>query len=339
MRFLSSLMLCFALGLATPRSAAAQDLEFGYRPAPEPGEQPAFIVAPTRPIQEMIVVVTAGGKEFRFEEGAIGAGVQKTFAWKRDESVTTAEAYVHAVFADGYVSEVTIPMEYSYGGQLAVDLSRASADVKKRTVSVKVSHPVDRAEITAYGARKAVLDQSEVELGVGPGTIEVPWVGDPADVVLLDVTLHSGNAWAGFTYSPWFLDIPHEDVLFESNSADIPSAENFKLQHTLKQLQEVIDKYGSVVPVKLYIAGCTDTVGDAGHNRELSQRRARAIAGWLRQNGYDLPIFYHGFGEGLLAVRTGDGVDEARNRRALYMVGANPPPAGSGIPGVRWTEL
>ena len=278
-------------------------------------------------------MVTAGGQEYRFEKGGVGEGSAQTFAWKRDERVTSAQAYVRAVFSDGFVSEVTIPMEYSYAGQLEVDLSRASADVERRTISVAVSHPVDRAEITAYGARKAVLDQSDVDLGVGPGKIDVPWVGDPGEVVLLDVTLHSGNAW-GFTYSPWFLDIPHEDVLFESNKADIPAPETFKLQHTLRELQEVLDKYGSVVPVKLYIAGCTDTVGDASHNRDLSRRRAKAIATWLRSNGYDMPIYYHGFGESLLAVRTGDGVDEGRNRRALYMVGANPPPAGSGIPSV-----
>lgn len=327
------------LAAVAPRPAHATDLDFGYRPAPEPGEKPAFIVTPTRPIREMTVVVTAGGREHRFTKGSLSADAPVTFEWPRDESVTSAEAYVKAVFTDGYVSEVTIPMEYSYGGQLSVDLGRASADVKKRTLTVEVSHEVQRAEIVAYGARKAVLDKSEVELSGGPGRIDIPWVGDPGEVVLLDVTLHTSAAWAGFTYSPWFLDIPHEDVLFESNSADIPSSENFKLQHTLKQLQDVLDKYGSVVPVKLYIAGCTDTVGDASHNRDLSRRRAKAIAAWLRSNGYDMPIYYHGFGEGLLAVRTGDGVDEARNRRALYMVGANPPPSGSGIPSVRWTEL
>ena len=54
---------------------------------------------------------------------------------------------------------------------------------------------------------------------------------------------------------------------------------------------------------------------------------------------FSAPIFYYGFGEELLAVPTGDGVDEARNRRALYMVGANPPPAGSGVPTVGWRAL
>ena len=103
--------------------------------------------------------------------------------------------------------------------------------------------------------------------------------------------------------------------------------------------QELDDKYGDVVPVKLYIAGCTDTVGDQAHNRELSRKRARAIASWLKSQGYSNPIYYHGFGEGLLAVQTADGVDMPANRRALYLVGAQPPPAGSGIPSVSWSSL
>jgi outer membrane protein OmpA-like peptidoglycan-associated protein len=91
--------------------------------------------------------------------------------------------------------------------------------------------------------------------------------------------------------------------------------------------------------VKLYIAGCTDTVGDEAHNRDLSQSRARAIATWLRTHGYSKPIYYHGFGESWLSVPTGDGVDSPANRRAMYMVGANPPPAGSGVPVAAWTPL
>jgi outer membrane protein OmpA-like peptidoglycan-associated protein len=330
------LVSVLALGVHT---ASAADMDFGYTPAPGPGEKPGLLVTPKRTIKSLEVECTAGDESYVFNKSNLPAGKQVTLSWKRDTRVTSATCFVRAVFPDGYVDEVNLPIEYSYGGQLAVDLSRASANVKERTLAIRVSGTVERAEITAYGARKVILGQTEVELSGGPGEIEVPWVGDPADVVLLDVTLHSGNAWAGFTYSPWFLDIPHDDVLFESNSADIPSSEEYKLRRTLGDLQEVLEKYGEIVPVKLYIAGCTDTVGDGAHNRDLSTRRARAIGRWLRANGYDKPIFFHGFGEGLPAVSTGDGVDEARNRRALYMVGANPPPAGSGVPSVRWSAL
>ena len=142
--------------------------------------------------------------------------------------------------------------------------------------------------------------------------IEIPWRGDKDDVVLIDVTLEGVNAFAGFTYSPWYLDIPHQEVLFDSNSANIDESEYWKLESTLSDLKDTLDKYGSVVPVKLYIGGCTDTVGDQAHNRDLSMARARAISQWLRSHGYSHPIYYYGFGENLLAVKTGDGVDEVK---------------------------
>lgn len=319
--------------------ASAQDLSFGYTPAPGPGENPALLVTPTRTITTLYVSIEVGGKTLEFNKKNLAAGQQVRFEWPRDTSVTHADAFLRATFADGNVTETNVPIDYQFKGQLSVDLSRASADLGAKTITVAASSHVDEAEIVAYGAHKAELDRRVVAIGAGPGTIAVPFVGDPSEVVLLDVNLKSGNAWAGFTYSPWFLDIPHEDVLFASDSAAIPPTEEYKLQHTLEQLRDVLDKYGAIVPVKLYIAGCTDTVGDAAHNKELSSRRAQAIARWLRAQGYVEPIYYYGFGESLLASPTGDGVDNALNRRALYMVGANPPPAGSGVPAASWKAL
>ena len=334
-RAAAALALAVVLGL-NPRSAAAQDLDLGFTQAPGPNEQPALFITPQKAVVSMHVEVKAGDQSYTFDKGALPAGKLVKLAWKRDVSVTTAEAFIQVEFADGFVTEQSVPIEWTYGGKLSVDLSRARADVKARTITVKVTGRVDRAEITAYGAKKAVLDKREVPLSGGPGEITLPWVGEASDVVLLDITVHGPNAWASFTYSPWFLDIPHEDVLFDTNSDVISPSQAYKLEATLRQLQEVLDKYGEVVPVKLYIAGCTDTAGDGAHNRDLSNRRARAIARWLQEHGYSKPIYFHGFGEGLLAVPTGDGVDEVRNRRVLYMVGANPPPPGSGVPSVSW---
>jgi outer membrane protein OmpA-like peptidoglycan-associated protein len=329
-----------ALGmLVLSLSARAGDLEFGYTPTPAPDEQPAFMVTPSLPLSRLVVEVDAGGQKYSFEENDLSAGQTARFSWERDTAVTSADVYVRGEFVAGHTEQVQLPISYSYGGQLSVDLSQASADLKAKTLSVSVSAPVERAEVIAYGAHRAVIEQREVPLSAGPGEITVPWFGDPREVVLLDIKLHGAASWSRFTYSPWFLDIPHEDVLFESNAAEIPDSEAWKLEATLRQLQDVLDKYGSVVPVKVYIAGCTDTVGDAAHNRGLSQRRARAIATWLRGHGYSEPLYFHGFGERFLAVQTGDGVDEAANRRVLYMVSANPPPPSAGVPSAQWTAL
>jgi outer membrane protein OmpA-like peptidoglycan-associated protein len=269
----------------------------------------------------------------------MAAGEQFKVNWARNPSVTEAVATIRCEFSDGYVEAVQVPVSYSYAGRLEIDLSRATADVQKRILTVDVNQPIERADITALGARKIVLDKRTVAIGDGPGSIDVPWIGDAAEVVLLDVTLHTSNAWAGFTYSPWFLDIPHDDVIFETGKWDIGPAEEPKLQVLKNELDSVIDKYGSVVQVKLYIGGCTDTVGTAESNRTLSQNRARSIGNWLSLNGISIPIFYYGFGESWLAVSTGDGVDNASNRRAVYMVGANPPPASAGVPSGRWSAL
>ena len=316
--------------------AHAADLDLGYTPNPGPDETPALYVTPSRAVDEMYVSCEVG-RTLEWTETGVAGGTKLTFEFPR--SATQATCFLRVRFADGYVEEQTLPLSWSYASALSVDLSNASADVKEHTLTVQVTAPVTQATIVAYGAGKAELDRSVVEVGEGPGEITLPWVGDASDVVLLDVKVENDSAWAGFTFSPWFLDIPHEDVLFESNSDVIDADQEYKLEHTLKELNDVLEKYGDVVPVKLYIAGCTDTVGDAGGNKDLSRRRAKAIAKWLRTHGYSEPIYYHGFGEGLLAVPTGDGVDEQANRRALYLVGASPPPAGSGIPSVGWTAL
>ena len=204
------------------------------------------------------------------------------------------------------MAEAQLPIEYSYGGLLSVDLTTAHADMDNNLFKVSVSGEVASAEVITYGAKKAMIDRSRFEIQAGPGMVEIPWRGDKDDVVLIDVTLEGVNAFAGFTYSPWYLDIPHQEVLFDSNSANIDESEYWKLESTLSDLKDTLDKYGSVVPVKLYIGGCTDTVGDQAHNRDLSMARARAIFQWLRSHGYSHPIYYYGFGENLLAVKTGD---------------------------------
>ncbi len=319
--------------------ARAGDLDFGFVPNPGPAEQPALFVTPGRKVDELYVVIEVGGKSFTFTKTNVPAGVKQSFKWPRNTAVTHADAFVRATYADGDVVETNVPVDYSFAGPLAVNLAGASADIAGKTITVTTTGPVSSADIVAYGAHKAELQRATVDVRGGPGKVSVPFVGDPSEVVLLDITLRNPTSWAGFTYSPWFLDIPHEDVLFTSDSSQIPSDQAWKLEATLRQLQDVLDKYGAVVPVKLYVAGCTDTVGDSAHNADLSARRARAIATWLRGHGYDQPIYTWGFGENLLAVPTGDGVDNAANRRALYMVGANPPPPGSGVPSVGWKPL
>jgi len=319
--------------------ALAVDLQLGFTQAPAPGENPALLVTPPRAVEILSVSCTAGGQSLSWEEAGLAGGEVRRYEWPRDEAVTHADCSLQVQYADGASEGLDVPIDYSYGGGLSVDLSGATADLKANTLTVSVNAPVQKAAITALGPMRAVLSQQEIAISGGPGAVTIPWIGDASEVVLLEVELHNELAWAGFTFSPWFLEIPHDEVLFDTNDATIHDSEAPKLERTLRELEEVLVKYGDIVPVKLFIAGCTDTVGDAASNQGLSQRRARAIAAWLREHGYTHPIHYYGFGESYLADQTGDEVDNQSNRRALYYVGATEPPPSTGVPQVSWVAL
>ena len=315
----------------------ASELSFGYVPSPGPGEKPGLLVTAPRAVERLRVDCVVGGKTHTWDDRGLAAQKVHRYEWARDTRYTHADCEVQVVFEDGTSEMANLPIDWTYGGQLKVDLSKA--ELEAHTVSVDVSAWVDTAEVVAFGAGRSVLGKEMMSIQSGPGRVEIPWVGDPGKVVLLDVTLNGANSWSGFTFSPWFLEIPHDDVHFDTNKDEVPAEEEHKLERTLLDLQGVLEQYGDIVPVKLYIGGCTDTVGDRGHNKELSRRRARSIAFWLRSHGYGGPIYYYGFGESWLAVSTGDGVEEPRNRRASYMVTASVPPKGSGVPSAGWQSI
>ena len=80
--------------------------------------------------------------------------------------------------------------------------------------------------------------------------------------------------------TPWAVPVQHEDVVFETGKWEIRPSEEQKLDASFKKIVEKIEevrKNEPTAPVKLYIAGHTDTVGGSAENRTLSLHRARAI--------------------------------------------------------------
>ena len=144
------------------------------------------------------------------------------------------------------------------------------------------------------------------------------------DLKVIDVA----NFHVGMQVTPFSIDIPHDDVEFASGKHAIKPPEEPKLRATLGHIHKALASHGTLLTLRLYIGGCTDTVGPKGSNQSLSERRARSIAAWFRKNGVDIPTFYKGYGEERLAVPTPDDTDEPRNRRAEYVLSSLSPPGG-----------
>lgn len=234
----------------------------------------------------------------------------------------------------------TMPLSLEVASLAPITWSWAAEDLDlaARTLVTHPSRPVADAVLTVRSAGAAVVDEVRADLA-DPSTPTFRWSSD-AEVVTLVVEARDAVGFRGvLELSPWSYAIPHEDVVFGSGSADIVVAESPKVEATWVDTQGVLAKYGSAVEIQLFVAGYTDTVGPAAANQALSERRARAIAQWFRQRGFSGPIWYQGFGEDALAVPTADEVDEARNRRALYLLAAETPPTSADLPRAAWTRL
>jgi outer membrane protein OmpA-like peptidoglycan-associated protein len=222
------------------------------------------------------------------------------------------------------------------GTRLAVQVEKAKVDLKQHHLEVKMSHPAGKVKITVVGESGATLaDETQDFAGRAAGApLVVTWSPSSDEAVAtIDVTAYDAQgSWVGVQISPWFVAIPHEDVNFKTDKADIEDSETPKLEAAFTKLNEVLAKdaaHGKQHPgITLFIAGHTDTVGNAGYNLKLSQARARAIAGWFRKRGVRMPISFEGFGETAPAVKTADNVDEPKNRRVDYILSDDPPRYG-----------
>jgi outer membrane protein OmpA-like peptidoglycan-associated protein len=160
------------------------------------------------------------------------------------------------------------------------------------------------------------------------------WKPNGKTVLRLELKLASANGDATIVkLVPWSVAIAHEEVIFPSGQSTIQPSENGKLEASYQKIVDAVQTARAHEPsldVKVYVAGHTDTVGGSDDNRKLSQARARAIAAWFQEHGLPLPLYYAGFGEDQPKVKTADNTDEARNRRADYVVGVEEPQNGRG---------
>jgi outer membrane protein OmpA-like peptidoglycan-associated protein len=216
---------------------------------------------------------------------------------------------------------------------LKVAVDKSKVDLKAHRLEVKMSRPAGKVKITVYGESNAVLADDEQDFsGRAGGTpLIVTWTpssDEPVGKIELRAYDAQGN-WVGVELAPWFVNIPHDDVNFRTDSSEIDAAEVPKVDAAFAKITEALAKDAASgrmhAGITLYIAGHTDTVGSPTHNFKLSQDRARSIAAWFRKRGVKIPISYEGFGETSLAVKTADNIDEIRNRRADYILSDGPP--------------
>jgi outer membrane protein OmpA-like peptidoglycan-associated protein len=215
--------------------------------------------------------------------------------------------------------------------RLSIQVAAGDVNLDTRTITFRLNKPARDATVTLYSPEGQVLGENTKVYGKNsPGarlSIQWPAIRGRNTNFKLELRVYDTEKfWVQFEIVRFYLEIPHVDVVFETNEWQIRSAEVPKLDAALMLFRDAVAKYGGLVQCKIYVAGFTDTVGEIPHNRVLSLKRARAIARYFIRGGLTrIPIFVRGFGEELLKAPTGDEISEEKNRRAVYIISTYPP--------------
>ncbi len=211
---------------------------------------------------------------------------------------------------------------------LELRIDPRDVDLERGELTARLSRPAAKLTLKVIALSGAVLAEVEQTFDGAPAgsPLVLRWKPPAETAAKLEVFGHDTSGYyKGIAISPWSFEIPHEDVVFATDSADIAPGEAEKLAASLPSIERELPRARHLGPVTLYILAHTDTVGTAEYNLRLSTRRAQAIGRWFRAHGLRLPMAFDGVGESMPRVKTADEVDEPRNRRVDYMLGVEPP--------------
>ena len=312
---------------------------------PAKGEKPTLIVSFDEKLHRAQLTVTADGgfkKEWAISPVVAGRDLRYTWTPPRGGEVTYMVT-VEMVRSNGESDLLEDIFFCSSASPIAASIPPLSVDLETRTFDLVTNHKPSHVVMKVLSDTMEVLGETTVDTsGATDGKpTRVTWPQDKdGNVLRVSVVAHDAfGYYSEVEIIPWSLTIPHDDVIFPSGKHDILPEEAPKADVAWSRIDDAVKKYGELVKVTLYVGGYTDTVGDAGSNQGLSERRARALAEYFRTKGKSIDIFYQGFGESVLAKQTADAVDEAANRRAVYVLTAGPPPRSKETPRANWKKL
>ena len=329
--------------LVVPAVAAAQQPQISVKPQFRAGEPIAVTVTPPVAASRFDASLDHEGRPVQVAHGPARAGehVQLKLPGPghyKGQIVTT--------FRDGNRSTVELEFDAVVAGAtMKIGYTNESFDADAHRLTFTMSRPAGHAELKVIGEDGNQLAAATADYkGERPGTpLAITWTPTHAgNVLALELRATSTDgARAGVRLLPWSISVPHKEVVFETGKWDVRKSEEPKLDAAYQKIADEVGRARKAVPdvpVKLYIAGYTDTVGGNVDNRKLSLERARAIAIWFRDRGLPLPIFYAGFGEEVLRVKTPDNTDSEANRRADYIVAFDEPMIARGVH-AQWMKL
>lgn len=345
-RLLSSLVIFLTLSLTSLSPAWA---EWGYQVTNEvrPRQKAELTVVAPVPLKRVVARLKSDRSKRVITQkiGQLKASSPHVIRFAPPTGMSHWTVDIEGHTGDG-VERITFEFDVLSAGPLKVQFFNEESSLELGRLILSSNRPIDRVELEAFGDEGEAQWQDSVS--VSPEGEKLLARFSPRDEVprRLEIkVVDTAGTWMSYKVARWFTNLPHEELQFASGSSEVSEGEIPKLKAALEPIKEEIEKFRRAmgddrapVDLQLYIAGYTDTVGDANDNLKLSQARAQAIGRAFRKLGVTLQIRYAGFGEGGQLVKTADSTDEPRNRRAVYII-ANSAPTGPTFPTQSWRTL
>jgi outer membrane protein OmpA-like peptidoglycan-associated protein len=319
----------FLLGLLTAGVALADSVSVTVTNVALLGKgQPTVNITILEPIMGfMVKLKRSDGKDVEIKGGG-KPGQTRNLELNQPEGKFSYTGELSVNLPKGGTETMQMQFDAELWGPLHMKAEKADVDIEHRKIKVSIDRPAAKAVVKVMmDTGKAAFDGEIPFNGAAPNTpLEITWPEKPGKVMKVSIQVYDTlSFFSGVEFFPWQIDIPHEEVSFDSGKWDIKGDETEKVDSSYVKITDAVNKYGRLADIKLYVAGHTDTVGANAANRTLSLNRAKAIGLYLRKRGLSIPVFYEGFGEEAPAVQTPDETAEAGNRRADYTISIEAP--------------
>lgn len=330
-----------AFMLATPAAFGQEafELQFNNRVLKGQGKPSIIVVANTNMQKVAVKLTRDDGKVINLKAPLIRYGLRHEFKFDQEPG---SHKYVMDMSWGGRKEPDRFEFDVVVARPMEIAITKDTVDLEKGTITFTGSEPVAKVtlEIRGESGDELLSKEFAVKSDAGQPTT-ISFVPPTEPIGRVDLLAH--DPWGfynGIQMSPFFVQVPNsKEVIFESAKWDILPAEEPKLVEVLERVFAALNKLGAGFQANLYVAGYTDTVGSNESNYVLSEKRAKSISQWFRNNGLHIRTCYQGFGEDSLAVKTDDNVDEARNRRTIFVIASQQPPRNATFPRGNWKCL
>lgn len=341
------LLLTFALLVLLPSTVSAQadaalfDYQVKSKVQTDQGAPVLILRAREFIANGQVTMERSDGKKHVQQLGKMKPGAEKRIGFRQGKGAFKWKVTVEGTSQFDQTMKQVFETETAWVDPIKLSVDPQNVNVGEGKLVLQTNVPLDKVDIEVFDKDGNKFVQDTQTIGGKTGAVEVSWSPAQAEVgaIRLKATDVAGF-WSAVVLEPFWVEIPHREVIFDFGKATWQETETPKLDETLKGVKEAMEKHAKKgLQMRLYVAGYTDTVGSPAENDKLSAARARAIAQWFRKSGLEIPIFFQGFGERVLAVQTPDNTAEERNRRALYILGNAPPPQSGQIPRSAWRSI